>query len=45
MHRPECSKVCGEDLQGYHAGTVLERKIAPKECWHCEPGVELMLTL
>lgn len=30
MHRPECSKVRGDQLPGHHAGAILERKVAPK---------------
>jgi hypothetical protein len=45
MHRPNCSKVRGEELQTHHAGGILERNVAPKECWRCEPGVEMVLTL
>jgi hypothetical protein len=44
MHRPDCEKV-REAVEEHSAGALLERQVAPRECWHCEPRVELVLTV
>jgi len=45
MHRPDCEKLRGIVLEEHRPATLLERSVAPRECWHCEPGVEMVLAL
>lgn len=42
MHRLGCSEL-REAVQVHEAGVLLERKVTPKECWRCEPALELVL--
>jgi hypothetical protein len=45
MHRPDCPRLGQTIREEHRRGALIERNVAPKECWHCEPGVEMVLTL
>jgi hypothetical protein len=44
LHRPGCPKLDeGSEAERHPAGSALRRRVAPKQCWTCEPAVEMVL--
>jgi hypothetical protein len=44
LHRPGCGELDGAaDLDSHPAGSSVRRDVAPRECWSCQPTVELVL--
>jgi hypothetical protein len=44
LHRPRCPTLDeAAEVERHPAGVAIRRKIAPKECWICEPAVEMVL--
>ncbi|HEY2201638.1 MAG TPA: hypothetical protein VGH56_07100 [Solirubrobacteraceae bacterium] len=44
LHRPNCTRLdITAEPELHAAGTELRRRVAPKNCWDCEPEVEMRL--
>lgn len=44
MHRAGCDRLERDGTVEYHpAGSTVRRDSAPKECWHCQAELEIVL--